>query len=87
MGRRENRVYQQNATRGAVTRWCPRCQRSAALSAVQGAVAWTPAGPVPHLWRTCRYCGLQVKEGGKHGAARRRRYEEWRREQRSRRAG
>lgn len=79
MGKRPDRVYQQNAKRGAVTRWCPRCKRLAALSAVRGSVRWDR--PEAVLWRECRYCGLRVKPGGKYSAARRRYYEIWRQKQ------
>lgn len=85
MGKREDRVYQQNAKRGAVTRWCPRCKRLAALSAIRGHVTLLAPGRVSgRLYRQCRYCGLQVKSGGKYGAARRRYYAVWRRQQEQR---
>lgn len=77
MGRRENRVYQQNARRGAITRWCPRCKRKAALSSVHGMVFAVHGQVTGTLYRRCRYCGLEVKMAGKNIAARRRLYERW----------
>jgi len=62
MARRSNATLRDNARQGAIRRWCPVCQRKAALGAVMIDERVDPVTGKPDYsrggaFRKCRYCG------------------------------
>jgi hypothetical protein len=68
MAKHPNHVLENNARVGAMTTWCPNCNRKAALSAV-----WytDPTRKDIQAWRTCRYCKKDVRVKDQQAARRR----------------
>lgn len=71
MAKRPNHVLQRNAQKGAMTTWCPNCDRKAALGAVWHTNPSATDLALIDSWRTCRYCGKDIRVKDQQDARRR----------------
>lgn len=56
MAKRPDYVLRRNAERGAMTTWCPTCDRKSAL----GQIYSQGVGIDAKSYRDCRYCGTKI---------------------------